>query len=54
MEHFSPIHNSSSSAVIPNNGRFIFSDFVNVPSISGSDVKQANRHLSPSTWVGPD
>jgi hypothetical protein len=40
--------------VILNNARFTFSDFLNVPSISDADVKQAIRRLSPSKCVGPD
>jgi hypothetical protein len=52
--HFSSIFNSSSSVVIPNNASFILSNFLNVPSISDSDVKKAIRRLSSSKSVGPD
>jgi hypothetical protein len=33
---------------------FSFSDFLNVPLISDSDVKQAVQCLSPSKYVRPD
>jgi hypothetical protein len=53
-DHFSSIFNSSSFVVIPNNACFTFYDFLNIPSISDSDVKQAIRRLSLSKYVGPD
>jgi hypothetical protein len=43
-----------SSVVILNNARFMLSDFLNIPSVSVSDVKQAVRCFSPSKYVGPD
>jgi hypothetical protein len=39
---------------MPNNAPFTFSDFLNVPSISDAEVKQAIRRLSLSKCVGPD
>jgi hypothetical protein len=33
---------------------FVRSNFLNVPSTSDSDFKQAIRYLSPSKRVGPD
>jgi hypothetical protein len=53
-DNFPSIFNCPSSAVSPNYARFTFSDFLNVPPISDSDVKQAIRRLGPSKCVGPD
>jgi hypothetical protein len=55
VDHFSSIFNSPSSAVLRNSATFTFSGFfLNIPSISDSDVKQAIRHLSSSKCFGPD
>jgi hypothetical protein len=46
-DHFSPV-------VIPKNARSTSSEFLNVPSILDSEVKQVIQLLSPSKCVGPD
>jgi hypothetical protein len=51
-DYFSSIFNYPSSVVFPNNVHFYY--FVNVPSISDSDVKQAIRRLSSSKCVGSE
>jgi hypothetical protein len=43
-----------SSVDIPNNIHLNFSDFLNVPSISDSDVKQAFRRLRSSKCINAD
>jgi hypothetical protein len=53
-DHFSSSFNSFSSVVIPNNARFTLSDFLNVPSISDSDLEQEIRRLSSSNCIIPD
>jgi hypothetical protein len=52
-DHFSSMFNSPPSFVIPNNGLFILR-FLNFPSISDSNVKQAVQPLSPSKCFDPD
>jgi hypothetical protein len=53
-DHFAALFKTSSSVDILNNLHFILSDFLNVPSISNSDVKKAIRCLILSKCVGPD
>jgi hypothetical protein len=52
-DNFCSVFNSS-SVVIPDNTHITFSDFLNVPSISGRDVTQAIRHLNALKCIGPD
>jgi hypothetical protein len=54
VDHFSLIFISPSSVAIPNNARFIFSEFLNFSSIYDYDLKQAVRRLSSWKCVGPD
>jgi hypothetical protein len=53
VTRFSSIFNPS-SIDIPSNVRFTFCDFLNVPLISNSDIKQAVGHPSPSRCIVPD
>jgi hypothetical protein len=53
-DHFSPIFNAPSSVVIPNNTHFTFSNFLNISSISDSDVMLASRCLNQTKCVDPD
>jgi hypothetical protein len=53
-DHFSPIFNSPSFVVIPNNAHFTFFNFLNISSISDSDVMLAIRCLSQTKRVDPD
>jgi hypothetical protein len=53
-DQFSSIFKSSSSAHVPKNSDCISSDFLNIPSISDSDVERAISRLRSMKCVGPN